>query len=123
MIRVVHPGSRIWMLTFSHPGSRIWMLTFSHPGSRIQGVKKAPNPGYRIRISNTGRNHLNKSNTPFLPIKIGKRCGQPVKFTSSSALSPIKFKYYFGNFDLDPIRIQIPNFFQAGAGSENIILL
>jgi hypothetical protein len=38
MIRVVHPGSRILMLTFSHPGS---------------GVKKVPNPGSRIRIRNT----------------------------------------------------------------------
>jgi hypothetical protein len=41
MIRVVHPGP--W----------IRMLTFSHPGSRIQGSKKAPNPGSRIRIRNT----------------------------------------------------------------------
>ncbi len=44
MIRVVHPGSRIRMLTFSHPGSRIRMLTFSHPGSRIQGSKRHPIP-------------------------------------------------------------------------------
>ncbi len=43
-IRVVHPGSRIRMLTFSHPGSRI----------PDPGVKKAPNPGSRIRIRNTG---------------------------------------------------------------------
>jgi hypothetical protein len=37
--------------------SRIRMLTFSHPGSRIPdvGVKKAPNPGSRIRIRNTGK--------------------------------------------------------------------
>ena len=35
MIRVVHPGSRILMLTFSHPGSRI----------PDPGVKKVPNPG------------------------------------------------------------------------------
>jgi hypothetical protein len=34
MIRVVHPGSRIRMLTFSHPGSR----------TRIQGSKKHPIP-------------------------------------------------------------------------------
>jgi hypothetical protein len=39
MIRVVHPGSRIRMLTFSHPGS---------------SGQKAPNPGSRIRIRNTG---------------------------------------------------------------------
>jgi hypothetical protein len=38
MIQVVHPGSRIRMLTFSHPGSRI----------PDPGVKKAPNPGSRI---------------------------------------------------------------------------
>jgi hypothetical protein len=38
MIRVVHSGSRIRMLTFSHPGSRI----------PDPGVKKAPNPGSRI---------------------------------------------------------------------------
>ncbi len=38
MIRVVHPGSRIWMLTISHPESRI----------PDPGVKKAPNPGSRI---------------------------------------------------------------------------
>ncbi len=43
MIRVVHPGSRIRMLTFSHPGSR----------NSDTGVKKAPNPGSRIRIRNT----------------------------------------------------------------------
>ena len=43
MIRVVHPGSRIRMLTFSHPGPRI----------PDPGVKKAPNPGSRIRIRNT----------------------------------------------------------------------
>jgi hypothetical protein len=44
MIRVVHPGSWIRMLTF-------------YP-SRIPdpGVKKAPDPGSRIRIRNTGRN-------------------------------------------------------------------
>ncbi len=35
MIRVVHPGSRILMLTFSHPGSRI----------PDPGVKKVPDPG------------------------------------------------------------------------------
>ncbi len=42
MIRVVHPGSRIRMLTF-------------YP-SRIPdpGVKEAPNSGSRIRIRNTG---------------------------------------------------------------------
>ncbi len=40
MIRVVHPGSRIRMLTFSR---------IPDPG-----VKKAPNPGSRIRIRNTG---------------------------------------------------------------------
>jgi hypothetical protein len=38
MIRGVHPGSRILMLTFSHPGSQI----------PDPGVKKVPNPGYRI---------------------------------------------------------------------------
>jgi hypothetical protein len=45
MIRVVHPGSRMWMLTF-------------YP-SRIpdEGVKKAPDPGSRIRIRNTAKNH------------------------------------------------------------------
>jgi hypothetical protein len=43
MIQVVHPGSRIRKLTFSHPGSRI----------PDPGVKKAPNPGNRIRIRNT----------------------------------------------------------------------
>jgi hypothetical protein len=43
MFRVVHPGSRILMLTFFHPGSRI-----ADPG-----VKKVPNPGSRIRIRNT----------------------------------------------------------------------
>ena len=35
MIRVVHPGSRIRMLTFSHPGSRI-------PGSKRHPI---PDPG------------------------------------------------------------------------------
>jgi hypothetical protein len=35
MIRVVHPGSRIRMLTFSHPGFRI----------PDPGFKKSPNPG------------------------------------------------------------------------------
>ncbi len=32
------------MIRVVHPGSRIRMLTFSHPGSRIQGVKKHPIP-------------------------------------------------------------------------------
>jgi hypothetical protein len=47
MIRVVHPGSRIRMLTF-------------YP-SRIPdpGVKKAPEPGSRIRIRNTGLKSFN----------------------------------------------------------------
>ncbi len=44
------------MILVGHPGSRIRMLTF-YPipdhGSRIQGVKKAPDPGSRIRIRNT----------------------------------------------------------------------
>jgi hypothetical protein len=38
MIRVVHPGSRIRMLTSTHPGSRIPDI----------GVKKAPDPGSAI---------------------------------------------------------------------------
>ncbi len=35
------------MIQVVHPGSRIRMLTFSHPGSRIQGSKKysIPDPG------------------------------------------------------------------------------
>ncbi len=40
MIRVVHPGSGCWLPPIPDPGS---------------GVKKAPNPGSRIRISNTER--------------------------------------------------------------------
>ncbi len=32
------------MIRVVHPGSRIWMLTFSHPGSRIQGSKRHPIP-------------------------------------------------------------------------------
>ncbi len=43
MIRVVHPGSGCWLST--------------HPGSRIPGVKKAPDPGSRIQIRNTGKKH------------------------------------------------------------------
>ncbi len=42
MIRVVHPGSRIRMLTF---------YPFRIPDP---GVKKAPDPGSQIRIRNTG---------------------------------------------------------------------
>jgi hypothetical protein len=47
------------MIRVVHPGSRILMLTFSHPGSRIQGSKRhpIPDPGsgsatlvFRIRI-------------------------------------------------------------------------
>ncbi len=37
MIRVVHPGSRIRMLTFSHPGSR---------------GQKAPNPQHCFKVKN-----------------------------------------------------------------------
>jgi hypothetical protein len=48
MIRVVHPGSRIRMLTFSHPGSRI-----PDPGVKKHPI---PDPGSRIRIRNTGKN-------------------------------------------------------------------
>ncbi len=32
------------MIRVVRPGSRIWMLTFSHPGSRIQGSKRHPIP-------------------------------------------------------------------------------
>jgi len=32
------------MIRVVHPGSRIRMLTFSHPGSRIQGSKRHPIP-------------------------------------------------------------------------------
>jgi hypothetical protein len=32
------------MIRVVHPGSRIRMLTFSHPGSRIQGSKMHPIP-------------------------------------------------------------------------------
>jgi hypothetical protein len=46
MIRVVHPVSRIRMLTFYHPGSPI----------PDPGVKKAPDPGSLIRIRNTAGN-------------------------------------------------------------------
>jgi hypothetical protein len=38
MIRVIHPGSRIRMLTSTNPGSRI----------PDPGVKKAPDPGSQI---------------------------------------------------------------------------
>ncbi len=53
-------SSKKWFLSSKKydPGcsSRIRMLTFSYPGSPIPdpGVKKAPNPGSRIRIRNTG---------------------------------------------------------------------
>jgi hypothetical protein len=32
------------MIRVVHPGSRIRMLSFSHPGSRIQGSKRHPIP-------------------------------------------------------------------------------
>ncbi len=35
------------MIPIVHPGSRIRMLTFSHPGSRIQGSKRHPIPDPR----------------------------------------------------------------------------
>ncbi len=54
------------MIRVVHPGSRIRMLTFSHPGSRIQGSKKAPNPGSRIRIRNTA-NKTSKETLGFYP--------------------------------------------------------
>jgi hypothetical protein len=53
MIRVVHPGSRIRMLTFSHPGSRI-----PDPGVKKHPI---PDPGSRIRIRNTEDNSVNRS--------------------------------------------------------------
>jgi len=37
------------MIRVVPPGSRIRMLTFSLPGFRVQGSKKAPNPESRIR--------------------------------------------------------------------------
>ncbi len=40
------------MIRVVHPGSRILMLTFFHPGSRIQGSKSTQS---RIRIRNTDR--------------------------------------------------------------------
>jgi hypothetical protein len=47
------------MIRVVHPGSRIRMLTFSHPGSRIQGSKRhpIPDPGSR--------------NTEFIKVKRG----------------------------------------------------
>ncbi len=77
----LHPGSRIlinefkyfkpkktkkWFLSSKkmiwvvHPGSRIRMLTFYPSRIPDPGVKKAPDPGSRIRIRNTvskGRNN------------------------------------------------------------------
>jgi hypothetical protein len=43
------------MIRVVHPGSRIRMMTSTHPGSRIQGSKRhrIPDPGSRIRIRNT----------------------------------------------------------------------
>ncbi len=46
MIRVVHPGSRI-----PDPDADFFPSRIPDPGSRGQ---KAPNPGSRIRIRNTG---------------------------------------------------------------------
>jgi hypothetical protein len=43
------------MIRVVHPRSRIRMLTFSHPGSRIQGSKR-----HRIRIRNTAYEYIEK---------------------------------------------------------------
>jgi hypothetical protein len=43
------------MIRFVHPGSRIRMLTFYPSRIPDPGVKKAPDPGSRIRIRNTAK--------------------------------------------------------------------
>ncbi len=54
------------MIRVVHPGSRIRMLTFSHPGFQIQGSKRhpIPDPGsgsVTLRTSVCGYGILNKS--------------------------------------------------------------
>ena len=45
------------MIRVVHPGSRIRMLTFSHPGSRIQGSKRhsIPDPGSATLVTGVER--------------------------------------------------------------------
>ncbi len=52
MQKIVIKLSKIW---FWDPGSEIWDLEKTYSGSRIldPGVKKALDPGSRIRIRNT----------------------------------------------------------------------
>jgi hypothetical protein len=65
------------MIRVVHPGSRIRMLTFSHPGSRIQGSKRhpIPDPGSgsaTLAVHNVG--YANQSNGYDLDLDSPSRC-------------------------------------------------
>ncbi len=56
------------MIRVVHPGSRIRMLTFSHPGSRIQGSEKHPIPDPGSATLPSGIQTI-KENLPFLLVE------------------------------------------------------
>ncbi len=80
MIRVVHPGSRILMLTFFHPGSRGQKGTLPNPGSGSatlafwQCSGSECSSASRIRIRIRIRYYLYKSRSFYQQTKKGKNC-------------------------------------------------
>ncbi len=69
------------MIRVVHPGSRIRMLTFSHPGSRIQGSKST-----QSRIPDPDPQHWKK-----LIKKAGTKCHKYKKTISRSKFKEILF--------------------------------
>ncbi len=80
------------MMWVVHPGSRIRMLTFSHPGSRIQGSKRhpIPDPGSRIRIRNTLSMSNNKKRRQHCLAVVGVGFTPSIKDVFTPSLSPLK---------------------------------
>jgi hypothetical protein len=78
------------MIRVVHPGSRIRMLTFSHPGSRIQGSKRhpIPDPGSGSETLVSGFHHVSGFVTVFgFGIQIRIQEGKQLRISGLSAVS------------------------------------
>jgi hypothetical protein len=91
------------MIRVVHPGAQIRMLTFSHPGSRIQGSKRHPIPD-----PGSGSATLERTPLIFLFLDIGKTKKNFWKFVCR-ALTSVS--------DPDPDWIQIGSGFNQVRGS------
>ncbi len=123
------------MIRVVHPGSRIWMLTSTHPGSRIQGSK-------RHRIPDPDPQHCMKDlilqcNMTFVKLYLlhasvaDQDPGSVAFLTPGSGIKdkhPVSYSWEIGtvqvswvkNFINSFLRIRIMNLVSSGSGMEKL---